>query len=226
MKDTRTTAWFHCFAGTAGDMTLAALVNAGADATAVAEIVARLPIDNYALTFEPTMRCGLAATRAIVAVDPHDHDSHDRDNHNPYTAIREMLTAADLPDRVRDRAQKTFLLLAEVEGAMHGVAPDQVEFHEVGSVDAIIDIVERRGRDVFPYVRSKLNDTIGSWGRDKEAKRLIDVAATKGWWDLWTAAVRTGPDTHYKAGVAGVLEDRALSEDVRKERLRALGYLE
>ncbi len=86
----------------------------------------------------------------------------------------------------------------------------------------IIDIVERRGRDVFPYVRSKLNETIGGWGRDKEAKRLIDLAATKGWWDLWTAAVRTGPDTHYKAGVAGVLEDRGLSEDVRKERLRAL----
>lgn len=129
-----TAAWFHCFAGTAGDMTLAALIHAGADATAVAEIVARLPIDNYALTFEPTMRCGLAATRAIVAVDHHDQ-------HNPYAAIREMLAAADLPDRVRDRAQRTFLLLAEVEGAMHGVAPDQVEFHEVGSVDAIVDIV-------------------------------------------------------------------------------------
>ena len=53
------TAWFHCFAGTAGDMTLAALVHAGADPVAVAEIVARLPVDNYALSFEPTMRCGL-----------------------------------------------------------------------------------------------------------------------------------------------------------------------
>ncbi len=129
-----TTAWFHCFAGTAGDMTLAALVHAGADPAAVAEIIARLPIDNYALTFEPTMRCGLAATRAIVAVD-HAHD------HNPYAAIREMLATADLPVRVRDRAERTFQLLAMVEGAMHGVPPEQVEFHEVGSVDAIVDVV-------------------------------------------------------------------------------------
>ena len=130
------TAWFHCFAGTAGDMTLAALVHAGADPTAVAEIVARVPVDNYALSFESTMRCGLAATRAIVAIDHHDHHCH-----TAYADIHKMLAAAELPDRVRDRAQKTFLLLAEVEGAMHGVAPDQVEFHEVGSIDAIVDIV-------------------------------------------------------------------------------------
>ena len=137
------TAWFHCFAGTAGDMTLASLIHAGADQMAVAEIVARLPVDNYALSFEPTMRCGLAATRAIVAVDHYDHDhDHDHDHeHRPYAAIRDMLAAADLPGRVRDRAQRTFLLLAEVEGAMHGVAPEVVEFHEVGSVDAIVDIV-------------------------------------------------------------------------------------
>lgn len=138
------TAWFHCFAGTAGDMTLASLVHAGADPVAVAEIVARLPVDNYALSFEPTMRCGLAATRAIVAVDHHehghDHDDHDH-GHRAYAAIRDMLAAADLPERVRDRAQKTFLMLAEVEGAMHGVDPAVVEFHEVGSVDAIVDIV-------------------------------------------------------------------------------------
>ncbi len=142
-----TTAWFHCFAGTAGDMTMASLIDAGADPVAVAEIVARLPVDDYALSFEPTMRCGLAATRAIVAVDhdhehDHDHGEHEHEHgHRPYAAIRDMLTAADLPPRVRDRAQKTFLLLAEVEGAMHGVAPGDVEFHEVGSVDAIVDIV-------------------------------------------------------------------------------------
>lgn len=140
-----TTAWFHCFAGTAGDMTLASLVHAGADPMAVAEIVARLPIDDYALSFEPTMRCGLTAMRAIVAVDDsHDHgDDHDHhhDHHRAYAAIRDMLAAADLPARVRDRAQRTFLELAEVEGAIHGVAADEVEFHEVGSVDAIVDIV-------------------------------------------------------------------------------------
>ena len=181
------TAWFHCFAGTAGDMTLASLVHAGADPVAVAAIVAGLPIDDYALSFEPTMRCGLSATKAIVAVlhhdghahveapaqpvpiaqgdehdhahdehghahnhDEHAHDAHDAHEHDqahehgphrPYRVVRELIEAADLPARVAARALRTFRLLAEVEGTMHGVPADDVEFHEVGSVDAIIDIV-------------------------------------------------------------------------------------
>lgn len=136
-------AWFHCFAGTAGDMTLAALVHAGAHPDAVASMVGGVPIDGYALAFERTSRCGIAATRAHVVVHAgHEHDAdHPHDAHRPYRDIRAMLETADLPARVRDRALRTFALLADVEGAMHGVAPDDVEFHEVGSVDAIVDIV-------------------------------------------------------------------------------------
>ncbi|MDO8362789.1 MAG: nickel pincer cofactor biosynthesis protein LarC [Actinomycetota bacterium] len=184
------TAWFHCFAGTAGDMTMASLIHAGADQASVASIVAHLPVNEYALTFEPVLRCGLAAVKAVVVVDDgahghrdhdhglgmahdhgdddhaddhggdghgdddhtHDHgDDHTHDHgpggahahavHRPYRAIREMLELAELPTRVRDRALRTFRVLAEVEGAMHGMRTDDVEFHEVGSVDAIVDIV-------------------------------------------------------------------------------------
>ena len=138
------TAWFHCFAGTAGDMTMASLVHAGADPMAVAAIVAGLPIDDYALTFEPVLRCGLAATKAVVAVfDEHNHsdDEGGHREHRPYRVVRELIDQAQLPTRVRDRAQRVFRLLAEVEGAIHGVPADEVEFHEIGSVDAIIDIV-------------------------------------------------------------------------------------
>lgn len=55
--------------------------------------------------------------------------------------IRDLLDRADLPERVRRRAQASFALLADVEGQMHGIAPEDVEFHEVGSLDAIVDIV-------------------------------------------------------------------------------------
>lgn len=135
------TAWFHCFAGTAGDMTMAALVDAGADPVEIAEIVGRLDLDGYALTFENVMRCGIAATQAHVVVADHDHD-HDRGyRHSGYRAIRDLIDAAEMPERVRDRAQRTFAMLADVEGAMHRTPPDDVEFHEVGSVDAIVDIV-------------------------------------------------------------------------------------
>lgn len=142
------TAWFHCFAGTAGDMTMGALVHAGADAVRVAEIVALVDVHGYALTFERVQRCGIASTHAIVVVDddhgpgPHHDDlGHDHAGHRPYSVIRDLLESSALPERVRDRAQRTFRLLAEIEGEMHGIAPDDVELHEVGAVDAIVDIV-------------------------------------------------------------------------------------
>ncbi len=151
-----TTAWFHCFAGTAGDMTLGALVDAGADPDDVARALGGLGVDGFAVSFERTQRCGIAATRAVVAVDDHghhdDHDHHDHDDdhehdqhahpvHRPYRVIRALLDAAELDERVRRRAQRTFAVLAEVEGRMHGVPADEVEFHEVGGLDAIVDIV-------------------------------------------------------------------------------------
>lgn len=148
-----TTAWFHCFAGTAGDMTLASLVHAGADQVAIAEILSGLDLDGYALSFERVQRCGIVATQAHVAVvddSHHEHDGHGDDHdhghaaghpHRAYHDIRALLDRADLPVRVRERAHRVFAVLAEVEGAMHGVPPDDVEFHEVGSVDAIVDVV-------------------------------------------------------------------------------------
>lgn len=78
----------------------------------------------------------------------HAHESHDHSHthehahtHRPYRAIRELLAAADLPERVIERAQRSFRLLAEAEGKAHGVTPDEVHFHEVGSLDAIADVV-------------------------------------------------------------------------------------
>lgn len=132
-------AWFNCAAGTAGDMTMAALVDAGADQLMIGSILAALPVDDYALTFERTQRCGVASTRAIVAV--HHHDDHHHEHHRAWRDIDEMLRDAELPERVRERARSVFALLADIEGSIHGVAPADVEFHEVGSIDAIVDVV-------------------------------------------------------------------------------------
>ena len=132
------TAWFHCFAGTAGDMTMAALVDAGADQMTIVEAVGQLDLDRYALTFEDVTRCGIAATQAHVALD---NDHHDTAGHRSYRAVRELIDVAGLPARIEDRAQRTFRMLADVEGRMHRVPADDVEFHEVGSVDAVVDVV-------------------------------------------------------------------------------------
>ncbi|MEX2540649.1 MAG: nickel pincer cofactor biosynthesis protein LarC, partial [Trueperaceae bacterium] len=71
----------------------------------------------------------------------HDHGAHTHAPHRPYSEIRNLLEGADLPLRVRQRALGVFAELARAEGAVHGVPPDQVHFHEVGSTDAIIDVV-------------------------------------------------------------------------------------
>jgi uncharacterized protein (TIGR00299 family) protein len=127
-------AWFNCAAGVAGDMLLAALVDAGADPIRIGEMLGGLGVDHYALTFERTQRAGVRATRALVATDDHAH-------HRAWRDIRTLIEAADLPDRVRTDSLKVFGELAAVEAKIHGVAVDDVEFHEVGAIDSIVDIV-------------------------------------------------------------------------------------
>ncbi len=129
------TAWFHCFSGVSGDMTLGALIDAGADPVAIGEILNTLGIDGWSLDAEHVMRQGLRSTLAIVGA-PEDHH-----HHRPYRDIRSRLEAVDLPNRVRTRALAVFAVLADAEGALHGVNPEDVEFHEVGALDAIVDVV-------------------------------------------------------------------------------------
>lgn len=146
-----TVAWFNCHAGVAGDMTMAALVDAGADQDAIGAAIAGLGVDGYALLFERVQRCGVGATWAnVVTHGDHDHGDdhgdhdHGDDQHHPHRPAREifaLLAAADLAPRVRERATAVFRRLADVEGAVHGIDPNDVELHEVGALDSIIDVV-------------------------------------------------------------------------------------
>jgi len=129
-----TTAWFHCFAGISGDMALGSLLDAGADLDEVRALLGRLGVQGWSVEPEAVLQAGLAATQAGVRV-------HDDQVHRTFSAIEAMLAGAGLPPRVHERSLATFLGLAEVEGALHRRPPAQVHFHEVGSLDAIIDIV-------------------------------------------------------------------------------------
>lgn len=130
----RRVAWFHCFSGVAGDMALGALLDAGADLRSVEEIVRRLGVDGWRIEAAPVLRSGVAATRAHVHA-PEEH------HHRTWRTIRGLLDAADLPPRVHARATATFAALAAAEGALHRTDPDDVGFHEVGALDAIVDVV-------------------------------------------------------------------------------------
>jgi uncharacterized protein (TIGR00299 family) protein len=142
------TAWVNCSAGVAGDMLLGALIDAGADPIAVADILYGLNLDGWALTTDKVMRCGIAATHAIVVEHHEDHEhvghehaDHEHAAHRRYRDIVTLLNNADLPARVRERSLAVFRALGEAEAAVHNTAIDEIEFHEVGSIDAIIDIV-------------------------------------------------------------------------------------
>jgi pyridinium-3,5-bisthiocarboxylic acid mononucleotide nickel chelatase len=129
-----TVAWFHCFAGIAGDMALGACLDAGAPVDEVVAILERLPIGGWALETELVMRGGLAATKAHVKAKP---DGITR----TYGHIAGLIEEGRLPERVRARAQRVFRLLAETEGRLHRRPTASVHFHEVGGIDAIVDIV-------------------------------------------------------------------------------------
>ncbi len=86
----------------------------------------------------------------------------------------------------------------------------------------VLKLLERRGRDVMPYVRAKLEETIG-WGKHDDAKRFVDLAERKGWWDLWAATVRTAPSPKlFNECVGKLMRDEGLTEATRRERLTAL----
>lgn len=131
--DTSTIAWFHCFAGIAGDMALGSLVDAGADVGEVRALLDRLHLPGWSLEFEDGIRGGIACTRAIVGGDDVVVRTHG--------VIAALIAEADLPARVTARAQAVFSRLAAVESALHRRPVDQVHFHEVGGHDAIIDVV-------------------------------------------------------------------------------------
>ena len=133
--------WLNCQAGVAGDMLLGALIDAGADAIAIAEILYGLHLDGWALTTDRVDRAGISATHAIVVEHHHDDHAHDHAHHRPYRDIVELIDAADMPERVKQRSLAVFATLGRAEAEVHGVSIDDVEFHEVGSIDAIIDIV-------------------------------------------------------------------------------------
>jgi pyridinium-3,5-bisthiocarboxylic acid mononucleotide nickel chelatase len=129
-----TFAFFDCFAGVAGDMVLGALLDAGGSAEALRAGLAGVPVDPFELEVTGVERGGIAATHVRV-----------RARRSPvirtWGYLRGALGEADLPAPVRDRSLAIFGRLAEAEARIHRKPVDQVHFHEVGAVDAVVDVV-------------------------------------------------------------------------------------
>ena len=140
-------AYLDAFSGVSGDMTVGALLDLGLPLARVRETIVSLGLDGVTVDAERVARSGIGATKFHVRVHgmhpdeprphPHPHDHV----HRPYREIRALIERSSLSERVRANALAVFARLAEAEGRVHGVAADDVEFHEVGALDAIVDVV-------------------------------------------------------------------------------------
>ena len=129
-----TTAYFDCFSGISGDMTLGALVGLGVPVEWFEQELRKLPLDDFDLKRKGVHRHGVQAT--LMEID--FEESH---HHRTYKTIREMIEGCDLSSRVKNDSLAMFDRVATAEATVHQMPKEEVHFHEVGAMDAIIDIV-------------------------------------------------------------------------------------
>ncbi len=128
------TLYFDCFAGASGNMILAGLVGLGVDRATLEDEIKKLDISEFSIEFTSVDRSGIQALHAEVKV-PHEHvHRHLRD-------IDKIVSYSRLSGTVKVRAMSIFRRLAEAEAKIHGIDIDAVHFHEVGAMDAIVDVV-------------------------------------------------------------------------------------
>jgi uncharacterized protein (TIGR00299 family) protein len=133
-----------CFSGISGDMLLGALLDAGLPPDYLADHLKRLNLAEFkGVTVERVHRGALAATLLELDVqENHGSPNHDLHEHNRgFYDIQTMIETSDLPDIVKQTSLKVFQKLAEAEAKVHGCSVEEVQFHEVGAVDSILDIV-------------------------------------------------------------------------------------
>jgi len=128
------TIYIDAFAGLSGDLFLGALVDLGFQPESLERLPERLGLKRAKITIKDVVRRGIASKQAIVEF-PHEHV------HRHLSDIEKILKESDLPQEVIEGALKTFGCLAEAEAKVHGTTPEKIHFHEVGAVDAILDIV-------------------------------------------------------------------------------------
>ncbi len=127
-------AYFDCFSGISGDMVLGALMDAGCDLARLEAELRRLPVTGWKISAQKVKRGALTATQVKVETTEHHH-------HRSLQTILELIAKSGVSPQVAERASRIFRRLGEAEARIHSVPVEKVHFHEVGAVDAIVDIV-------------------------------------------------------------------------------------
>lgn len=128
--------YFDCFNGAAGDMLAGALIDSGVPIDRIRSELEALNVSGYTVEAESIRKQGFAATKFHVHMDASKDQPHRHLHH-----IEKIIADSTLSDGVRKRVMEVFERLADAEAAAHGTTRDKVHFHEVGAIDAIVDIV-------------------------------------------------------------------------------------
>ncbi|MGI8905032.1 MAG: nickel pincer cofactor biosynthesis protein LarC [Candidatus Sumerlaeaceae bacterium] len=242
-----TTAYFDCYNGISGDMTLGALVDLGLPIEELRRQLATLPVQGYTISAQRVSRCGIGATLVRVDLDGdtgadaaahgqshvHDHahgpdhsHSHGHDHHHPhehahshdhphahdepghshghaatgghvhrgFTEIRTIIEGSGFSDAVKQRAIEAFHKIAVAEAAVHETTIEAVQFHEVGAVDAIVDIVGSMwGLEQLGVTRVLASPVAVGSGTIKAAHGVMPVPAPATARILAGVPIETGP---------------------------------
>lgn len=128
-------AYFDCFCGISGDMTLGALVDAGLEASSLERELAKLGLGGYTLQSKKIKKKGISGTKIDFLID------EGKGPHRSLRDIERIIDSSSLGGRVKELSKKVFGLLAQAEAKIHGLGINEVHFHEVGALDSILDIV-------------------------------------------------------------------------------------
>ena len=126
--------YLDCFSGISGDMFLGALLDLGIDEKEFIEELKKLPLSGYDIEIKKALKKGIAGTDVYIKSS----------EHHPHRGLKEIYDIIDksaLKPEVKKMSKEAFLKLARAEGKIHGKAPEEIHFHEVGAVDSIVDIV-------------------------------------------------------------------------------------
>ncbi|HUV39300.1 MAG TPA: nickel pincer cofactor biosynthesis protein LarC, partial [Planctomycetota bacterium] len=126
--------YFDCPTGASGDMIVAALIDAGLSVDVLRDELAKLPLEGYRVDAKRVTRAGIAGTKFDVTVEG-------QETHRHLGHIVKILDESDLSERVKRDSLAVFRRLAEAEARVHDTEVEKVHFHEVGAVDAIVDVV-------------------------------------------------------------------------------------
>lgn len=130
-------AYFDCFAGASGDMILGSLMDVGLDLAVLQGELAKLHLSHYELGVTKVVKRGIGGSQALVRIE-HDHHHH---HHRHLSDIVRIIQDSYLDEPVKRRSIEIFTRLAQAEALVHRTSIDTIHFHEVGAMDAIIDVV-------------------------------------------------------------------------------------